>query len=86
MNMGTEGINEGGAIETKVETVDYKSLPGKEHEEPRKEKVGVVHLTHERGKSATTAGGVLAGPADAAAKALKSAKDAISGSSHDSNK
>ncbi|XWS24186.1 hypothetical protein CRYUN_Cryun28dG0079300 [Craigia yunnanensis] len=80
---GTERINERGAIETKVETVDIQSPPG-ENKEPKMKKVGVVHLTRDGRNSGNK--GVLSGAADAVAKAFRSAKDAISGRGHGSNK
>lgn len=75
---------EEGEIETKVETVDYRSPPGKEAEEPTKEKIEVVHLTHDKGKSPTTAGGVLTAAAETAKNAFESTKEAISGINKDS--
>lgn len=82
---GTERINEEGAIETKVETVDVKSPPG-ENKEPRMKNVGVVHLTHDARNSGNKGAGVLAGAADAVAEAFQSAKDATSDRGHGSNK
>ncbi|KAJ4701697.1 D-3-phosphoglycerate dehydrogenase [Melia azedarach] len=72
---GTEELNEQGAIETKVETTDYRS-PAGEDREPTKEKVGVVHLTRNKGS-----GGVLASAANAVSKTLQSGKDTVWGSS-----
>ncbi|XVF39872.1 hypothetical protein PTKIN_Ptkin01aG0067700 [Pterospermum kingtungense] len=73
-----------GAIETK-ETVDIQSPPG-ENKEPRMKNVGVVHLTRDDRNSNKKEGGVLAGAADAAAKAFQYAKDAISGRDQGSTK
>ncbi|KAF5736085.1 hypothetical protein HS088_TW14G00219 [Tripterygium wilfordii] len=78
---GTERINEQGAVETKVETVDYQS-PAGEDKDPRLEKVGVVHLRRDDGRSGNK-GGVLAGAAAAVANTFKSAKNAIVGSGKD---
>ncbi|KAK6256544.1 hypothetical protein QUC31_000003, partial [Theobroma cacao] len=78
---GTKEINEQGAVETRVETADIQAPPG-ENKEPRMKDMEVVHLTHNSGNE----GGVLAGLAKAVANAFHSAKDAISGRSHGSNK
>lgn len=77
---GTGYVNEEGAIETKVETVDYRSSAG-ENREPTKEKVGVVHLTRNNGASGT-GGGFLARTADAVSKTVQAAKDKVWGSSN----
>ncbi|OMP03910.1 hypothetical protein COLO4_10112 [Corchorus olitorius] len=76
---GTEKVNEQGAIETKVETVDVQLPPG-DNKEPRMKNVGVVHLTHDSGNK-----GVMAGAADAVSRAFNSAKDAVSGGGHGGN-
>lgn len=78
---GTKEINEQGAVETRVETADIQAPPG-ENKEPRMKDMEVVHLTRNSGNE----GGVLAGLAEAVANAFHSAKDAISGRSHGSNK
>lgn len=75
---GTERVNEEGAIETKVDTIDIQSPPG-ENKEPKVENVGVVHLTHDRPNTGNK-GGVLAGAAEAATKAVQAVKDSMSGS------
>ena len=67
-----------------METVDIQSPPG-ENKEPKIKDVGVVHLTRD-GRNSGNKGGFLAGAADAVAKAFQSAKDAISGRDHGSNK
>ncbi|OAY22978.1 hypothetical protein MANES_18G041800v8 [Manihot esculenta] len=72
---GTERVN-GGAIETKVETADFRSPAG--HEEPTKEHVGVVHLTR-KNKESGTGDGIMARTAAAVTNTIKSAKDAIVG-------
>ncbi|KAK6938638.1 hypothetical protein RJ641_032146 [Dillenia turbinata] len=69
---GTERVNEEGAVERKVETVDYRSSPG-EAQEPG---VARVTLTHEPHHSR---GGVLAGAAAAISKTFQSAKNTITG-------
>ncbi|KAJ9166284.1 hypothetical protein P3X46_021059 [Hevea brasiliensis] len=72
---GTERVNEE-AIETKVETEDYRSPAG--HDEPTKEKVGVVHLTRKNRESGTE-DGLLGRTTAAVTNTIKSAKDAILG-------
>ncbi|WCJ35485.1 hypothetical protein M5689_016740 [Euphorbia peplus] len=81
MSMNTQGserVNEEGGIETKVETVDYRTPAGEE--EPTKGKVGVVHLNR-KGKDDEP--GVLAKTTAAVTNTLKSAKEAIVGKSKD---
>lgn len=75
---GIEKTNEGGAIENKVETVDYRSQAGQE--EPTKENVGVVHLKRNKSDSGS-GGGFLASAATAVTNTMKSAKDAVMGKS-----
>ncbi|KAK6139023.1 hypothetical protein DH2020_027234 [Rehmannia glutinosa] len=41
---GTERINDEGAVEINVETVDYRTPPGGD-KEPHKENVEITHLT-----------------------------------------
>lgn len=73
---GTEEENDQGAIETKLETVDYRSPAGTEDKEAEKEKVAVVHLMRDDGRSGG-GGGFLRGAADAVAKSLKATKEAV---------
>lgn len=80
---GSEKINEEGAIETKVETVDERSPPG-QSEEPRNEKTTVVHLTRKQGDD-SQGRGVLGSAAAAVANTLRSAKDAIFGKGKERN-
>ncbi|XP_062160210.1 uncharacterized protein LOC133867456 [Alnus glutinosa] len=55
----TEEVNEQGEIETKVETVDYRSPAGRDEEEPTKEKVEVIHLTRDEGHSSVNEQGEI---------------------------
>ncbi|GMJ15339.1 hypothetical protein HRI_005203100 [Hibiscus trionum] len=72
---GSERINEEGATEIRVDTVDIQSPPG-ENKEPRMETVGVVHLTRDKHNTGDK------GPAaEATEKAFQS-----SGHAHRSNK
>ncbi|PON84690.1 hypothetical protein TorRG33x02_195170 [Trema orientale] len=80
---GKEEINEGAAVESKVNTVDYRTPPGEEGKEPKEEGVQVVHLTRKGAGSASSGGGVLAKAAAAVANTLQSAKDAISRTGRD---
>ncbi|EEF52346.1 uncharacterized protein LOC8288554 [Ricinus communis] len=74
---GTERVNEEGAIETTVDTIDYRTPAGAD--EPRKENVGVVHLKRNKEEDS----GVLARTAAAVTNTIESAKDAIVGKSKD---
>ncbi|CAN0922369.1 Probable carbohydrate esterase At4g34215 [Linum grandiflorum] len=77
-SQGEERLNEEGAIETKVETVDHRSSAGEG--EPGTQKVGVVHLRrNDKNKESSGVGGVLAGTAAAVSNTFKSAKEAIMG-------
>lgn len=79
---GSEEINEEGAIETKVEAVDYRSPSNQQQDEqPKKEHVSVVHLT--RKKPPHSGRGVLVGAAEAVGNAVQSVKDATSGGGKD---
>ncbi|KAI3465312.1 hypothetical protein Pfo_021975 [Paulownia fortunei] len=64
---GTERINEEGAVEVNVETVDYRTPPGRD-KEPQKEKVEVTHLIRPDDKPGT----------GKVAEKLQSAKEAVS--------
>ncbi|KAK8601150.1 hypothetical protein V6N13_059118 [Hibiscus sabdariffa] len=77
---GSERINEDGATEIRVETVDIQSPPG-EKKEARMENVGVVHLIHDKPNT-----GDKGGTAEATPKPFQSAKDSISGHAHATNK
>ncbi|KDP41684.1 hypothetical protein JCGZ_16091 [Jatropha curcas] len=79
-SQGTERVNEEGAIETKVDTVDYRSSAAQE--EPNKEKVGVVHLTRQK-RDSGSGDGILARTAAAVTNTLRSAKDAVVGRGKD---
>lgn len=63
-----------GSMETKVDTVDYRSSAGQAQEERH---VQIIHQPHST-TNTNTSGGVLAGAAAAVASTLQSAKDAIS--------
>ncbi|KAM1133926.1 hypothetical protein ACFX19_043823 [Malus domestica] len=53
---GTEEINKQGAVEIKVDTVDYRS-PAGEDKQPKKEKVEVVHEIRDGGNKGAAGGG-----------------------------
>lgn len=72
---GYERVNDQGAVERKVESVDYRWQAGQD--QPKKENVEVVHEIHDGGDSAA-GGGVVAGAAAKVTDAFQSAKDAIS--------
>lgn len=77
---GAEKKNEEGAVETKVDTVDYSWPAGhSKEEEPNKEKVEVVHLSQPKDDSSGGAAGLVTDAAAAVASKVQSAKDAISG-------
>lgn len=82
---GTEKKNEEGAVETKVDTVDYSWPAGhSKEEEPNKDKVEVVHLTNPKDDSHGGAAGLVTDAAAAVASKVQSAKDAISGGDNSS--
>lgn len=79
---GSEKVNEEGAIETKVDTVDQRSPP----EQPsRNEKTTVVHLTRKQDTDGGGGRGVFGGAVAAVANSFRSAKDAMFGKGKDSN-
>ncbi|KAJ8763292.1 hypothetical protein K2173_026193 [Erythroxylum novogranatense] len=78
---GTEKINEEGATETRVDTVDHRLQAGQEGE-PHHEKVGVVHLTRHK-RDSGGGGGLLSTAAAAVTNTFKSARDAVMGSGKD---
>lgn len=81
----TETVNEEGAVETKVDTVDYRSLPGdNEGQASRKEKVQVTHVAGPDDKPGK-GGGVVAGAAAKVAGTIQSAKEGILGKTEGSN-
>ncbi|KAA8537794.1 hypothetical protein F0562_027626 [Nyssa sinensis] len=85
---GTEEINEQGEVETKVETVDYRSPLGHDSE-TKKVDVEVIHLTRKDetpGSRGGSGGGIMACAAAAAADTVRSAKDAISGRGKNNSK
>lgn len=81
-------VNEGGATEIKVDTVDYRSPPGKA-QEPRKENVEVTHIKHADDKT-VPGGGVIAEAVAKVAEKIQSTKETISartdGTDHEKNK
>ncbi|KAM5565768.1 hypothetical protein ABKV19_019674 [Rosa sericea] len=81
---GTEGVNEQGGVETKVETVDFRS-PAGEDKEPVKEKVEILHEIKDGGANSgnTGAAGFVGKAAIAVADTFQSAKDAVSGKPKD---
>ncbi|OMP01925.1 hypothetical protein COLO4_11479 [Corchorus olitorius] len=70
---GSETTNEQGAVEKKVETVQYFSSAGKPQET---KSVQVIHQIPQSNQK--TSGSVLTGAAAAVVSTLESAKDAIS--------
>ncbi|KAG2724328.1 hypothetical protein I3760_01G012100 [Carya illinoinensis] len=70
-----ENKNSLSAMETRVDTVDYRSSTGQSLEQ---RSVQVIHQPHSSGNS-TTGGGVLASAAAAVASTVQSAKDIYSG-------
>ncbi|KAG8377469.1 hypothetical protein BUALT_Bualt08G0036200 [Buddleja alternifolia] len=72
---GTERVNDEGAVEINVETVDYRSPPGHE-QEPEKEKVEVTHLARTDDEPGT--GNIMAEAAGKVAEKIQSAKEAVS--------
>ncbi|KAJ7958202.1 D-3-phosphoglycerate dehydrogenase [Quillaja saponaria] len=81
---GSEFANEQGAVETKVETVDYRS-PAGEDKEPTKEDIEIVHLSKNDQIGSGTKGGPLASAAAAVADTFQSVKDTLSGSGKDTS-
>ncbi|KAK9285984.1 hypothetical protein L1049_025187 [Liquidambar formosana] len=74
-NKGNETVNAQGAVETKVDTIDYRSSAGQGQEQRN---VQVIHQSHPTAGDSAASGGVLAGAAAAVASTLQSAKEAIS--------
>ncbi|EYU25471.1 hypothetical protein MIMGU_mgv1a017269mg [Erythranthe guttata] len=74
---GTERVNDDGAVEIAVETVDYRTPPGLD-KEPIPEKVEVTHVIHADDHSAGTAG-VVAEAAVKVAEKIQSVKEAVTG-------
>ncbi|XP_057976257.1 uncharacterized protein LOC131163637 [Malania oleifera] len=72
---GNEMASAQGPVESKVDTVDYRTPVG-QHQEQRP--VQVVHQLHPKEES-STGGGVLAEAAAAVTNTLQAAKDALSG-------
>ncbi|XP_040994621.1 uncharacterized protein LOC121241081 [Juglans microcarpa x Juglans regia] len=70
-----ESKNSLNAMETRVDTVDYRSSTGQGLEQRN---VQVIHQPHSSGNS-TTGGGVLASTAATVASTLQSAKEIYSG-------
>lgn len=77
---GSEKLNEEGAIETKVDTIDQRSPPGQNQLEPTNERTTVVHLTRKQAHGS----GVTGSAAAAVGNALGSARDAVFGKGKDS--
>lgn len=71
---GTEKINEDGAVEINVETVDYRK-PSGEDQEPEKEKVDITHVFRPEDDKT---GNVVTDAAGKVAEKLQSAKEAVS--------
>ncbi|PIN13509.1 hypothetical protein CDL12_13867 [Handroanthus impetiginosus] len=81
---GTEKINDDGAVEINVETVDYRTPPGRD-KEPHKEPVEVTHVIP-ADKEPAGSGNVVAETAAEVAEKLQSAKEAVSGNKSDEKK
>ncbi|XP_011069717.1 uncharacterized protein LOC105155524 [Sesamum indicum] len=72
---GTERINDEGAVEINVETVDYRKPAGRD-KDAVEEKAEVTHLIRSDYKPGT--GNVVAEAAGKVAEKLKSAEEAVS--------
>lgn len=69
-------MNELGEEVTKVNTVDYQTLPGKEEE---KRDVQVTHTYRPEENPTTTVAGVVVGAVSSAGEAFQAAKDSVTG-------
>ncbi|KAJ4967425.1 hypothetical protein NE237_019274 [Protea cynaroides] len=79
-----EKRNVNGVEETVVETVDYRSYPGQDQGQLRKN-VQVIHQVHPQQGDSASGTGVLGTAAAAVANTIQSAKAAITGTRTDTN-
>lgn len=76
---GTEKINDEGVVETRVETVDFRSPAGKNEQEAEKRDVVVVHQNEDSGTGTGGGRNVFVDAAAAVASKVRPGKDDSSG-------